>query len=184
MIRKTFLFLLPIPALCLTAGCMFGSRSQAPGIFDLEQPAVRKTALPFQVEFSLFRNLSGADRRLLTRNGNRMEYDGSSRWIQDPELLLERYLRTALRGSGKDVVRIRGVITAFETDSQQKTAVLSVDFTLRTGERNTAFSCTAQEKLSGKTPEQAVKALNACAVRIAAQLEARMKKFMNAPNSL
>ena len=160
IMQKKISYLLPALTVFLLTGCICYSRSRTPEIFDLEPQKIRQTALPFQVEFSLFRNLSGADRRLLTRDGNQMKYDADSRWIQDPELLLERFLRTSLCGSGKSVVRVRGVITAFEIDLQKKTAELSVDFTLRSGERSIAFSCSAQEQVDGKKPEEAVKALS------------------------
>lgn len=163
--------------LCLAAltGCV-GSSSET-RCFTLGSNDAEKV-LPCRVTILRFRNLSGADRRFLYRyQNNRMQNDEFSRWLLDPELLLERLLRSKLNGTGRDEVRARCVITAFEIDIARNTAVLAGDFTLYCGENILTFRVQEERKLSAESGDFAVAAATAmdqCASALAGTLREKV----------
>ena len=170
------LFMFPAAVLCLIlSGCIFGGASSQPQIFSLSASAVKSEKLPCQVKFLLFRNLSGSDRRFLYRcQDNQVRGHEFSRWVLDPELLLERFLREKVRVGGNESVRVRGVITSFEFDVPKQLAVLSVDFTLYGGELERSFSVrTVQPIVPGnnETGQAAALAMEKCAFELADKLQ-------------
>ena len=174
MMKKLFLLSAAVSLLTLT-GCIFGGASSQPQIFSLGSSAVKSEKLPCQVRFLLFRNLSGSDRRFLYRNeGNLVRGNEFSRWILDPELLLERFLREEIRGGGNESVRIRGVITCFEFDVPRQQAVLSVDFTLYGGDIDRSFNIRSEQPFAAKDDAKglaAAAAMEKCAFDLAAKLQ-------------
>ncbi len=134
--------------------------------------------LPCRVTVSRIRNLSGADRRFLYRcQNNRMQNDEFSRWLLDPELLLERLLRSKLNGTGHEEVRVRCVITAFEIDTTRNTAVLAGDFTLYCGENILTFRALEERKFSAESGDfsvAAAEAMNKCASALAGKLREKI----------
>jgi hypothetical protein len=174
MMKKLILF--PAGVLCLIlSGCIFGGASSQPQIFSLGASAVKSEKLPCQVRFLLFRNLSGSDRRFLYRYGdNQVRGHEFSRWVLDPELLLERFLREEVRGGGNESVRIRGVITSFEFDVPEQLAVLAVDFTLYGGELERSVSIRTVQKIASGDNESgtaAAGAMEKCALELAGKLQ-------------
>lgn len=134
--------------------------------------------LPCRVTILRFRNLSGADRRFLYRcQNNRMQSDEFSRWLLDPELLLERLLRSQLDGAGHEEVRVRCVITAFEIDTTRNIAVLAGDFTLYCGENILTFRALEERKFSAESGDfsvAAAEAMNKCASALAGTLREKV----------
>ena len=173
MMKKLFLFPAAVSLLTL-AGCIFGGASSQPQIFSLGTSAVKSEKLPCQVRFLLFRNLSGADRRFLYRcEGNQVLGNEFNRWILDPELLLERFLREEIRGGGNESVRVRGVITCFEFDVPKQQAVLSVDFTLYSGDIDRSFNIRSEQTFSVRDDvagQAAAAAMEKCAFELAGKL--------------
>ena len=169
-----------IPVLLLICGCFWGGNSPETRIYDFGVSAPAKQ-LPWQVNYQLFRNLSGADRRLLLRNADgKIRCDEFNRWLLDPELLLERYLRNSVSGSGKHPVSVRGTLLAFEMDLQRHEAVLKMDFTLVSEGRRKNISCGAVKRFSAAEDRvtQAVNAMTGCAEEIARQLRKQINLFM------
>ena len=169
-----------IPVLLLMCGCFWGGNSPETRIYDLGSPAPLKR-LPWQVNYHLLRNLSGADRRLLLRHADgEIRCDEFNRWLLDPELLLERYLRSSVSGSGVHAVSVRGVLVAFETDLQRHEAVLKMDFTLVSEGRRKEISCAAAKRFSaaGDRVQPAISAMTGCAAEIARQLREQINLFM------
>ena len=170
------LFLFPAGVLCLVlSGCIFGGANSQPQIFSLSASAVKSEKLPCQIKFLLFRNLSGSDRRFLYRYGdNQVRGHEFNRWVLDPELLLERFLREEVRGGGNENVRIRGVITSFEFDVPKQLAVLSVDFTLYGGALERSVSIRTVQKISSDengAGQAAAGAMEKCALELAGKLQ-------------
>jgi len=178
---KKLLFSLFAAGMLLSlSGCLFGGATRAPRVFDLASKAKRQPPLPYDIHFLTFRNLSGSDRRFLLRQpDNQMVADEFSRWLLDPELMLERFLRDEIRGKGNVSVRIRGVITRFEVDVKRRTAVLSMDFSLRIDDRTAGVSCGAQKALpaGGITAAGAAQAMDECASAVAEQLRKHILAF-------
>ena len=179
------MFSLSAAVLLLTVcGCIWGGQSRETRFFDLRTNQKKNACLPCEINFMLFRNLSGSDRRFLLRHsGNRLQSDEFNRWLLDPELILERFLREEVQGKGKTTVRVRGVITAFEIDTLRQEAVLAVDFILSSGENTRRLSCRASRKI---TPENgdfsagAAAAMNFCALRIAENLRGGITDLLKA----
>lgn len=162
------------------SGCFFGGTTRETRVFDLAEKAKKKPPLPYDIHFLSFRNLSGSDRRFLLRQpDNRMVPDEFSRWLLDPELMLERFLRDEVRGEGKVSVRIRGVITRFEVDVKQRAVILAMDFSLRIDERSTGVSCRAQKALpAGEiTSSGAAQSMGECASAVAEELRRHILAF-------
>ncbi|MBP5531587.1 MAG: hypothetical protein J6Y54_06135 [Lentisphaeria bacterium] len=115
----------------LGAGCVFSRNDYVEIVeFDLELPKRAENAPA--VRIGVFKNLSGADRRFLLRQGDgqvvSLEYQ---RWRLAPELLLMRCIFGALDiGPDRDVKlpRLSAVIYRFEFDKRDEKAHLSVDF--------------------------------------------------------
>ena len=170
------LLLFPAGILCLIlSGCIFGGANSQPQIFSLRVSAVKGEKLPCRVGFLLFRNLSGSDRRFLYRyENNQVSGHEFSRWLLDPELLLERFLREEIRGDGNESVRVRGVITSFEFDVPEQLAVLSVDFTLYGGGIERPVSIRTVQKIASAnngTGLAAAAAMEKCAFELAGKLK-------------
>ncbi|MBQ9500924.1 MAG: hypothetical protein IJU70_02080 [Lentisphaeria bacterium] len=178
--RKLLFSLSACGVLLSLTGCFFGGTTRETQVFDLAEKAKGAKPLPYDVHFLFFRNLSGSDRRFLLRQpGDRMVSDEFSRWLLDPELMLERYLRDEVRGGGSASVRIRGVITRFEVDVERRAAVLAVDFVLRIDDRSAGVSCRAQKALpaGGITPAGAAQAMSECASAVAEELRKHILAF-------
>ena len=176
--------LLAFFVLLTSGGCIWGGQSRETRFFDLKAEQSKSLLLPCEVNFMLFRNLSGADRRFLVRqSGNRLRGDEFNRWLLDPELLLERFLREDLRGKSGPTVRVRGVLTAFEFDLLRKEAVLGIDFTLTSGENSRHFNCRIREKISSGGEDfssSAAAAMNICATRAAGELRRSITALLQA----
>ena len=174
MSRKIFMSGILV-CLAVLTGCV-GSSSET-RFFTLGSNGTEKS-LPCRVTVLRFRNLSGADRRFLYRcQNNRMQNDEFSRWLLDPELLLERLLRSKLNGTGHNEVRVRGVITAFEIDTVRNAAVLAGDFTLYCGENIQTFRVQEERKFSaesGDTAAAAAEAMDQCASALAGKLREKV----------
>ena len=154
--------------LALLSGCIGGQSSET-RLYSLPSVGAKET-LPCRVTVLKLRNLSGADRRFLFRySRNRMQTDEFNRWLLDPELSLERFLRGELKGSGKKDVRIRGVITVFEFDAEKKLAVLAADFTLHCDQVESSFSIRQEKSFSSK--DTAAEAMGQCAASLAGELK-------------
>lgn len=181
MLMKKLLFSLFAGGMLLSLpGCIFGGTTRATRVFDLAEKAKKQPPLPYDIHFLFFRNLSGSDRRFLLRQpDNRMVADEFSRWLLDPELMLERFLRDEVRGEGNVSVRIRGVITRFEVDVKQHAAVLAMDFVLRIDDRYASISCRAQKALpkGDTTAAAAAQAMGECASAVAEQLRKHIQTF-------
>lgn len=161
-------------SLSVLSGCI-GSSSET-RVFTLGGNGTEQS-LPCRVTVLRFRNLSGADRRFLHRSQhNRMRSDEFSRWLLDPELLLERLLRSKLNGTGNEEVRIRCVITTFEIDDTRSTAILAGDFTLYCGEYIRTFRVQEERKFSAESgdPAAAAEAMDQCAAALAGRLRAKV----------
>ena len=120
----------------LTGGCLWGSSYTLPETYDL--PVMKAMPVPTPVQFVSFRNLSGADRRFMTRRPDgRIVFDDGRRFLESPELLLERALREAVTGSDRSgaAVKINGVIRRFEFTAPAATAVLGAEFYLTLDQR-------------------------------------------------
>jgi hypothetical protein len=155
----------------LLSGCIGGQSSET-RLYSLPSGGSRET-LPCRVTVLKLRHLSGAASRFLFRFArNRMQTDEFNRWLLDPELSLERFLRGALKGSGKEDIRVRGVITAFEFDAEKHLAVLAVDFTLYNDTLDETFSIRQEKSFTEK--ENAAEAMGQCAVSLAAELRSRI----------
>lgn len=174
MNRKLLLSGIFVCLSCFT-GCI-GSSSET-RFFTLGDNGTEQS-LPCRVTVSRFRNLSGADRRFLYRcQNNRMQNDEFNRWLLDPELLLERLLRSKLGGAGHGEVRVRCVITAFEIDTVRNIAVLAGDFTLSCGENIQTFRVREERKFSAESGDIAAAsadAMNQCASALAGKLREKV----------
>ena len=161
------------------SGCIFGGISNEVRSYDLERDLKRESVLSCRINFALFRNLSGSDRRFLERHkAGRMQADEFNRWILDPELLLERYFRGNFRGTGKELVRVRGVITSFEIDMERKEAVLEIDFMLFCDGRSSRVLCRSRQKIGDMDRKESfVRAMSRCAADISDQLKRRLIEF-------
>ena len=169
MSRKLFISGLAV-CLAVLTGCI-GSSSET-RFFSLGGKGAEQ-ALPCRVTVLRFRNLSGADRRFLYRyQHNRMQNDEFSRWLLEPELLLERFLRGELNGTGEKEVRIRCVITAFEIDAVRNCAVIAGDFTLSCQDSIRSFSVREEKKISAGAgdPAAAAAAMDQCASVLAGKV--------------
>lgn len=157
----------------LVAGCALMSPTYIePKEYDLAVPADPLTGVRF--ELTGFRNLSGSDRRFLYRETNeRMLSDDYNRWLLTPDLMLERQLYKALfpretrsRGDGR-LLRLGGTVYRFEFDRTNKTAILTVDYTIRVfTDRRPAgggsLSVTTEKPIAGDTPAAAAAAMSEC----------------------
>ena len=88
--------------------------------------------------------------------------------------MFERFLREELQGSGKESVRIRGVITCFEFDQPRQRAVLSADFTLFGGRLTRSFTLREEQQFNGKFNDggsSAASAMEKCAFAVAGKLQ-------------
>ena len=174
MKKKNLLFSAAVLCAGLT-GCIFGGSSSQPQIFSLRPGVEKRAKLPCQVKFLLFRNLSGADRRFLYRQSENLVYGHEfCRWVLDPELMFERFLRESVQGEGNENVRVRGVITCFEFDIPGKRAVLAVDFTLFGGERSRSFTLREEQFWdveSDETGVAAAAAMEKCSIELAGKLQ-------------
>ena len=178
--KKILFFVFYCGVLLTGPGCFFGGSAPETQVFDLAETAGKKMDLPCAVHFLFFRNLSGSDRRFLLRMPDgRVASDEFSRWLLDPELMLERFLRDRIRGEGASPIRIRGVITRFEMDLKRHKALLAADFELRGNDRTVLVSCRS-EKDFGAGPfgaAAAAKAMGACAEETALQLGRHIRAF-------
>ena len=155
----------------LLSGCIGGSSSET-RLYSLPS-AGAKEILPCRVTVLKLRNLSGADRRFLFRySRSRMQTDEFNRWLLDPELSLERFLRGELKGSGRKDIRVRGVITVFEFDAEKRLAVLAADFTLHCDQLESSFTIRQEKSFSSK--DTAAEAMGQCAVSLAGELRKRI----------
>ena len=178
--RKLLFSLFASGVLLSFTGCIFGETTRATQVFDLAEKAKKQPLLPYDIHFLFFRNLSGSDRRFLLRQpDNRIVADEFSRWLLDPELMLERFLRDEVRGEGNVSVRIRGVITRFEVDVKRHAAVLAADFVLHVGDRSAAVSFRAQKALPAGdiTAAGTAQAMGECASSVAEQLRKHILAF-------
>ena len=170
--NKTIVFAFFVFFLALLTGCIGGGQSSETRLYSLPSVGAKET-LPCRVTVLKLRNLSGADRRFLFKySRNRMQTDEFNRWLLDPELSLERFLRGELKGSGRKDVRVRGVITAFEFDAEKHLAVLAADFTLHCGQLESSFSIRQEKSFSSK--ETAAESMGQCAVSLAGELKKRI----------
>lgn len=181
--KSSFFSVLFVSALLFSGGCMlFQNRYEEPHVYDLGGGLEKAVSLPCKAEFVSFRNLSGADRRFLVRvSGNGLVNDEFNRWLVSPELLLERFLRQSFVSCGDVPVKIRAVITGFEIDRRSNTAILSADFTLRSGGRSTTFSSRVQEPFSASgsaVSGAAAEAMKRCAAKLAGELEKNILLFL------
>jgi len=176
--------------LLLPAGCAFLSPSYIePKEYDLAVPADPLTDVRF--ELGGFRNLSGSDRRFLYRESDeRMLADDYNRWLLSPDLMLERQFHKALfpreTRSGGDgrFLRLGGTIYRFEFDRTNKTAILSVDYTIRifTDHRpagSESLSITTEKPINGDTAASAAAAMSECV----AESVAAARKFLIETNA-
>lgn len=176
--------------LSLLPGCALISTNYIePGEYDLSVPAEPLTAVRF--ELGTFRNLSGSDRRFLYREqAERMLSDDYNRWLLTPDLMLERQLQKALfpretRSNDNGLfLRLGGTIYRFEFDRRSKTAILTVDYTIRIFvDRRTTGSgslCVTTEKpIDGDTPAAAAAAMSECV----ADSIAAVRKFLAETNA-
>jgi len=178
--KKMLLFVFFCGILLAGPGCFFGGSAPETQVFDLAETAGKKMDLPCAVHFLFFRNLSGSDRRFLLRMPDgRVVSAEFSRWLLDPELMLERFLRDRIRGEGPSQIRIRGVINRFEMDLKRHKALLAVDFELRTDDRTVLFPCRSEKDFGAGpfTAAAAAKAMGECAEETALQLGGHIRAF-------
>ncbi len=172
--KRSILFLLPL--LILAGGCAILNPDYIePADFDVEPPPLQQHPLPgMPVRFGVFRNLSGADRRFLLRDeGNRMRKDEYSRWLMEPETMLERQLRVEFAnpevGTEARFLQLAGTIYRFEFDRVRRMAVLGISYRIRLSE--STFSAERdillEEPWKGKLPEGGVAAMSECMRRSA-----------------
>lgn len=121
----------------LCNGC--GMLSRAPyekiELFDVGTP--RPETIMKSFSFGVFRNISGSDRRFMRFEGkNRVGFSETQRFLQAPEVMLERFLREALIPTPNQSVPvvIDAVIRRIGFDVVEKRSVLSVEFSLRHNE--------------------------------------------------
>ena len=161
-------------------GCFFGGSTRETRVFDLAGTAGKTMDLPCGVHFLFFRNLSGSDRRFLLRmSDGRVISDEFSRWLMDPELMLERFLRDRIRGEGASVIRIRGVINRFELDLKRRKALLAADFELREDDRTVLVSSRIEKDFKAEPFDaaSAAKAMGLCAEETASHLGRHIRAF-------
>jgi len=178
--KKILLFVFFCGILLTVPGCFFGGSAPETLVFDLAGKAGKKMDLPCGVHFLFFRNLSGSDRRFLLRMPDgRVISDEFSRWLLDPELMLERFLRDRIGGEGPSPVRIRGVITRFEMDLKRNKALLAADFELRDGDRTAQVSCLSEKDIKADPFDAAAaaKAMGLCAEEAASRLGGHICAF-------
>ena len=157
----------------LLSGCaLMSSNYIEPKEYDLSVPAEPLTDVRFEV--GTFRNLSGSDRRFLYREkAEQMLSDDYNRWLLTPDLMLERQLHKALfpretrNNGGGQLLRLSGTIYRFEFDRESKTAILTVDYTIRifVDRRPTgggSLSVTTEKPIEGDTPASAAAAMSGC----------------------
>jgi len=167
------------------AGCAFMSPGYIePKEFDLAVASTPLTGVRFQL--GTFRNLSGSDRRFLYREKDeQMLSDDYSRWLLTPDLMLERQFHKALfpletRSDGKDrLLRLNGTIYRFEFDRTKRTAILSVDYTVRIFDNRrpagvSSLSVTTEKPILGDTSASAAAAMSGCVT----ESVARVRKFL------
>jgi len=174
----------------LLSGCaLMSSNYIEPKEYDLSVPAEPLTGVRF--ELGTFRNLSGSDRRFLYREkAERMLSDDYNRWLLMPDLMLERQLQKALfpretRSDGGGLLLcLSGTIYRFEFDRESKTAVLTVNYTIRIfNDRRLAgsvsLSVTTEKPIEGDTPASAAAAMSECV----ADSIAAVRKFLTETNA-
>ena len=167
------------------AGCAYLSPGYIePKEFDLAVAATPLTGMRFQL--GTFRNLSGSDRRFLYRGKDeRMLADDYNRWLLTPDLMLERQFHKALfpretRCSEQDrLLRLDGTIYRFEFDRTKRTAILSVDYTIRIFNNRrpagvSSLSVTTEKPILGETSASAAAAMSGCV----SESVARVRKFL------
>ncbi|MPN61126.1 hypothetical protein SDC9_208860 [bioreactor metagenome] len=102
-----------------------------------------------------------------------MRSDDYNRWLLPPDMMIERQLHKMLfpsetrsDGDGR-LLRLGGTIYRFEFDRENRTAVLTVDYTVRIlVDRRPAgsgsLSVTTQRTLTDDTPAAAAAAMSGC----------------------
>lgn len=139
MMRPICIMWTALAALVLTctASCSLLAPPEVrePVTYDLGIP--EPLALPCKVQINPFRMDGAARFKMMGRiHGNQLETDEYHRWIMPPGPMLTRYLRMAFSESkpacgNKEI--ISGSILFFEADYTRKTAVLSVEYEIRSG---------------------------------------------------
>ena len=178
--KTVLLFVFCCGILLAVPGCFFGGPDRETRVFDLAETAGKKMDLPCGVHFLFFRNLSGSDRRFLLRMPDgRVVSDEFSRWLLDPELMLERFLRDRIRSEGPSPIRVRGVITRFELDLKRHKALLAADFELRSDDKTVQVSCRSEKDFRTEPFDaaEAAKAMGQCAEETVLQLGGRIRAF-------
>ncbi len=169
-------FLSLFAVLMIGGGCvLFSEPYIEPAEYDLAAPGPEVVPEPVAVpvEFGVFRNLSGSDRRFLVRiDGDRLQSDEYNRWLLIPEQLIVRHLYEALPGSADcgTPVRINAVIYRFEFDRNRQEAVFCARFTLRRAATEVQVDTAVRTPMADASPEAAVAAMSSCLAKAAAEL--------------
>ena len=151
-------------ALLFGSGCWFMSEpvNDPVNTYDLAAPAQRKEAC----EFVRIRSLAPGGMKMLFREADgRIVEDASICWVQPPESMLLRYLRSAFAPAAKPHVHL--TLLRFELDRGRALAVLTCDLSLERNpgaEKVRRYEFTAPLK-TGAAPAAA--AMSACAAQLA-----------------
>lgn len=179
---KPWLCVLP---LTLMTGCALMSPSYVePAEYDLSVPENPLPEVCF--ELGTFRNLSGSDRRFLYRESDgKMFSDDYNRWLLSPDLMLERQFhrtlspREGVRSGGRNsrFLQVRGTIYRCEIDRERKSAVLSVDYSIRVfverrPVRTENLNVSTERPLRENTPAAAAFAMSECVAESIAAVRA------------
>ena len=163
-------------SLVLLPGCFFSrAASVERSFYDL---GTVQTRCSVPVDIGSIRNASGADRRFLYRmKGNRIEFDSRNFWLTDPDQAVEKLLRNSFVSGGSDALHISGVIDDFGFEPDKKLAVLTVNFTLKQGEKRENVRCGVESAFDGKSAASAAGAMKSCAEKAVKQLADAVEKF-------
>lgn len=154
------------------AGCFSNYRPCAE--FDLAPVRCR---YPQPFEYGLFRNISGADRRFLYRDANRVDFDEYNRWISSPELLIMRAL-----GGGFADVEVKADspkldLTVCRFGWAGDEAQLGVDYLLSLNDRRVGGHREYAKRAASDSPGDLAAAMNECVELLAKEIAGELPKF-------
>ncbi len=162
--------------IALGGGCLFPSGASPVSDFDLEPVAVTGSV---PVRCGVFRNLSGGDRRFMSRRGSEVFFDENNRWLSGPEQTL---MRAVFSGIGNDdsAGNCRLDVTIYRFCRNGDNAELAVEASLVSGDgaKVSSWSRRYVSAIAGSDAGAFVAAMDRCTAEFAAEAVSRCRKMM------